>query len=39
LANPDAAARKDQYVRANAGIVLGYDIEHIVAAIEENNRR
>jgi len=37
LANPEAAAFKDLYVRANAGIVLGYDIDHIVKAINATN--
>jgi hypothetical protein len=33
LDNPDARAYQDLYTRANSGIVIGYDIRHIVDAI------
>jgi S1-C subfamily serine protease len=34
LSNPRARAHDDLYTRANSGIVIGYDIQHIVDAIE-----
>ncbi|HTG32013.1 MAG TPA: serine protease [Thermoanaerobaculia bacterium] len=33
LGNPEARAYNDLYTRANSGIVIGYDIRHIVNAI------
>jgi hypothetical protein len=33
LDNPRAQAHNDLYTRANSGIVIGYDIRHIVEAI------
>lgn len=33
LPNPKAKAYKDLYTRANSGIIVGYDIGHIVDAI------
>ena len=38
LPNADAHAYNDLYTRANSGIVLGYDIRHIVEAIRAANR-
>ncbi|HEY7213880.1 MAG TPA: serine protease [Thermoanaerobaculia bacterium] len=38
LSNPQAKAYSDLYTRANSGIVVGYDIRHIVAAIRNANR-
>ena len=31
--NPEAKAYNDLYTRSNSGIVVGYDIRHIVEAI------
>jgi hypothetical protein len=38
LSKPQASAYNDLYTRANSGIVVGYDIGHIVAAIRAANR-
>lgn len=38
LSDPDATAYNDLYTRANSGIVVGYDISHIVDAIRAANR-
>lgn len=38
LSDPDATAHNDLYTRANSGIVVGYDISHIVDAIRAANR-
>lgn len=38
LGNPDAAAYNDLYTRANSGIVVGYDIRHIVDALRLASR-
>lgn len=38
LSNPQARAHNDLYTRANSGIVVGYDIRHIVDAIRSYNR-
>jgi S1-C subfamily serine protease len=38
LSNPKANAYNDLYTRANSGIVVGYDIRHIIAAIRAANR-
>jgi S1-C subfamily serine protease len=38
LANPEAQAYNDLYTRANSGIVIGYDIRHIVDAIRASQR-
>ena len=38
LDNPDARAYNDLYTRSNSGIVIGYDIRHIVDAIRAANR-
>jgi S1-C subfamily serine protease len=38
LANPEARAYNDLYTRANSGIVIGYDIRHIVDAIRATQR-
>lgn len=38
LSNPQARAYNDLYTRANSGIVIGYDIRHIVDAIRANQR-
>ncbi len=37
LADPGAKAHNDLYTRANSGIVIGYDIRHIVEAIRANS--
>jgi len=37
LVNPQARAYNDLYTRANSGIVIGYDIRHIVDAIRTAN--
>lgn len=39
LSDPDATAHNDLYTRANSGIVVGYDISHVVDAIRAANRR
>ena len=39
LSDPDATAHDDLYARANSGIVVGYDISHIIDAIRAANRR
>lgn len=39
LDNPQAKAYNDLYTRANSGIVIGYDIRHIVEAIRARNRQ
>lgn len=39
LAKPDAKAYNDLYTRANSGIVVGYDIRHIVQAIRAAAQR
>lgn len=36
LDDPEATAYNDLYTRANSGIVIGYDIRHIVEAIRAN---
>jgi hypothetical protein len=38
LDNPDARAYNDLYTRSNSGIVIGYDIQHIVDAIRAASR-
>jgi hypothetical protein len=38
LEDPAAHAYKDLYTRANSGIVIGYDIRHIVEAIRAAGR-
>lgn len=38
LENPEAKAHNDLYTRANSGIVIGYDIRHIVQAIRATNQ-
>ena len=38
LDNPEAQAYQDLYTRANSGIVIGYDIRHIVEAIRAAGR-
>jgi hypothetical protein len=38
LENPQATAYNDLYTRANSGIVIGYDIRHIVEAIHAAGR-
>lgn len=38
LDNPEAQAYQDLYTRANSGIVIGYDIRHIVEAIRTTSR-
>jgi S1-C subfamily serine protease len=38
LRDPNARAYNDLYTRANSGIVVGYDIKHIVEAIRAANR-
>lgn len=38
LDDPGAKAHNDLYTRANSGIVIGYDIRHIVEAIRAANR-
>jgi hypothetical protein len=38
LGDPGAPAHNDLYTRANSGIVIGYDIRHIVDAIRKANR-
>jgi hypothetical protein len=38
LDNPDAKAHNELYTRANSGIVIGYDIRHIVEAIRAASR-
>jgi S1-C subfamily serine protease len=38
LDKPGAPAYQDLYTRANSGIVVGYDIRHIVDAIRAQNR-
>lgn len=38
LGKPEARAHNDLYTRANSGIVIGYDIRHIVDAIRAANR-
>ncbi|MES1242012.1 MAG: serine protease [Acidobacteriota bacterium] len=38
LDNPRAQAHNDLYTRANSGIVIGYDIRHIVEAIRLSTR-
>jgi len=37
LADPEAKAHNDLYTRANSGIVIGYDIRHIVEAIRADS--
>ena len=37
LGDPAAKAHNDLYTRANSGIVIGYDIRHIVEAIRATN--
>jgi hypothetical protein len=37
LSDPDAEAHNDLYTRANSGIVVGYDIRHIIEAIRAAN--
>lgn len=39
LADPAAEAYNDLYTRANSGIVIGYDIRHIVEAIRAAGRQ
>jgi hypothetical protein len=38
LDDPDARAYSDLYTRSNSGIVIGYDIRHIVEAIRATSR-
>ena len=38
LDDPRAQAHNDLYTRANSGIVIGYDIRHIIDAIRRANR-
>lgn len=38
LEKPDAKAHNDLYTRANSGIVIGYDIRHVVEAIRAASR-
>lgn len=38
LDNPRARAHNELYTRANSGIVIGYDIRHIVDAIHRAGR-
>lgn len=39
LDDPEAKAHNDLYTRANSGIVIGYDIRHILDAIRASTRR
>ena len=39
LDNPEAQAHNNLYTRANSGIVIGYDIRHIVQAIRATNQQ
>ncbi|HYG62875.1 MAG TPA: serine protease [Thermoanaerobaculia bacterium] len=39
LNDPDAKAHNDLYTKANSGIVVGYDIRHIIEAIRGANPR
>jgi hypothetical protein len=39
LGDPGAKAHNDLYTRSNSGIVIGYDIRHIVEAIRAANRQ
>ena len=39
LDNPEAQAHNDLYTRANSGIVIGYDIRHIIDAIRATNQK
>lgn len=38
LNNPEAPAHNDLYTRANSGIVIGYDVRHIIDAIRAADR-